>query len=135
MANQYLHPDVFDDGLKVISDNAAMKIVVTAGVPASLAEATAAVGDGAGKRVSSVIDLPAADAVLGDGDVSGRKVAIPSKSGTVAVSTVGSEDLLMVIYDGTRILAINDETSNQQLTEGNPIALPAFGIALTVVQP
>ena len=134
MANQYLHPDVFDDGLKVISDNSAMKIVVCAGVPASRQEAVDAVGTGSGKRVSSIIDLDAADAVLG-AHTGGRKVAIASKSGTAAVTTAGTEDLLIVIYDGTRILAINDETSDQQLTEDNPITLPTFDIALAVVQP
>ena len=134
MANQYLHPDVFDDGLKTISDNANMKIVVCAGVPASVAEASDALGEGSGKRVSSIIDLPAADATLGD-TTGGRKVGVASKSGTVAVAVADETNQLVVIYDTTRILAINDETKNQALTLNNPITIPAFDIPNTVVQP
>jgi hypothetical protein len=33
------------------------------------------------------------------------------------------------------LFAINDETSDQQLTLNNPITLPTFDIALAVVQP
>ena len=134
MANQYLHPDVFDDGLKTISDNATMKLVVCAGVPASRQEAVDAVGTGSGKRVSSIIDLPASDATLGNA-TGGRKVTIASKSGTVAVEVAAATDQLVVIYDDTRILAINDETKNQALTADNPIVIPAFDIPITVVQP
>ena len=35
----------------------------------------------------------------------------------------------------THLLAVTDETSDQQLTLGNPITLPAFDIALTTQQP
>ena len=134
MATQYLHPDVYDDGLKVISENAGMSIVVTAGAPASRAEALDPVGTGTGKRVSDVIALPASDATLGAA-TGGRKVAIASKTGEVAVGTAGSENLHLAIYDGTRLLAVTDETSDQQLTLGNPITLPTFDITLTTQQP
>ena len=134
MATQYLHPDVYDDGLKTISDNAGMSIVVCAGAPATRQEAVDAVGTGDGKRVSDVISLPAADATLAAA-TGGRKVTIASKTGEVAVSTAGTEDLHLVIYDGTRLLAVTDETSDQQLTLGNPITLPTFDITLTTQQP
>lgn len=134
MATQYLHPDVYDNGLTEISDNAAMSVVVCAGAPASRAEATDLVGVGTGKRVSNVIALPAADATLGAA-TGGRKVAIASKSGEVAYTTAGTEDLHIAIYDGTRLLAVTDETSDQQLTLGNPLVLPAFDISIVTQQP
>lgn len=125
MAKRY-HPDIFDNGLREISDNTGMFIAVTQGVPNALSEVTNALGTADGRRVSSQISLSAPDATLGDGDAGARRVAIASKSGTVAVSVTENMDLWLVIYDDTRILVVNDETSNQPLTEGNLITLPAF---------
>lgn len=123
---QTLHSDVFDNGLTTITDNAGMTIVITAGVPATRQEAVDL--HPTGKRVSSAIALPAADAILENGAAGGsRRARIVEKSGTVAASVTG-QDLHIAIYDGTRLLVVNDETSDQALTLSNPITIPTFNI-------
>jgi hypothetical protein len=121
------HPDILDNGLKVISDNANLSMVVTAGAPATREEATTL--HPTGKRVSNVIAVALNEAVLGDGTAGARKVTIASKNGTVAASVVGA-DLHIAIYDGSRLLVVNDESSNQPLSLNNPITIPSFDIAI-----
>jgi hypothetical protein len=117
------HPDIFDDGLSVLAGNANLKQVVTAGVPATVTEASTAYPSG--KRVSSVIDNGSLSITDGTGGT--RKINTGAKSGAVAV-TVSGEDLHVVLYDDTRVLVVNDELSDQALTEGNPISIPSFSI-------
>ena len=134
MANQYLHPDVYDNGLVTLSENSNMSIVLTAEAPSSRQEAVDLLGTGSGKRISTVISLPSASVTLGNIS-GGRRAQIGSSVGNAAVTTTGSENIFVAIYDNSRLLVITEESSNQQMTEGNPITIPIFNVNISVQQP
>jgi len=129
----YLHPDILDNGLSTLSDAASLTMSVCQGAPTTRAEASGLLS-GAGNRVSNEITVAGADVALGNGATAQqRRVTIDPQTGTVAESVSASPDLWVAVYDGTRLLMVTDEVTDQTLTAGNPITIPETRV--TFVQP
>ncbi len=107
----YAHPDVYDNGLLMVKNNAT-HYHICSGQPThhaevlSLSLASVAVGSG--------------DFKIANGDVSGRKITVAQKAGTVASSGQATH---AAIIDATRLL-LETTVTPQQLTAGNPITFP-----------
>lgn len=111
---------VFDYGLTKIK-NTCNKIIVTDGVPN--------IND-----YAATVALKCAEVAVASGDFTianngaGRKVSHAAKEGSATATTNGANDLHIAYLDtnGSKVLAITDETSNQPLTSGNPVVFPAL---------
>ena len=125
----YLHPDIFDNGLTELSENAGMTIVVCDGAPTTRDEASNLLS-GTGFRVSNEITLDAENITL-ESITDGRQAAIAEQTGSVEEDSTEDPELWVAIYDDSRLLVVTDETSDQSLTAGNPLTIPAFNVAIT----
>lgn len=110
-----------DEGLKYISENAAKIYVCTTDTITTYAEASATYNLTTGSAVTS------ANLVIGDGDVSGRKIAVAaqtslncSTSGTAGHIAITSSDTLMIVTTCT----------TQALTSGNTVTIPTWDIEI-----
>lgn len=126
------HQDIYDKGLEQVTNSAnwaggVLSLVVCEDPPSDFTDAsTLPTNATPGERVSSEIALAAGDLTLADKAGGGREVTVAAKSGTVADPTVNGDDLHIAIYDGSRLLVVTDETSDQILTAGNTINLPSY---------
>ena len=107
----YAHPDVYDNGLLTVKNNATHYHICSA-QPTNRAEVLSL-------SLASVA-VSSSDLTVSDGDVSGRKITVSQKSGTVTTSGQATH---AAIIDGTRLLLETTVTA-QQLTAGNPITFP-----------
>mgnify|MGYP000886995066 CR=1 FL=1 len=110
---KFAHSDVFDNGLLLIKNNGNAQHLCSA-YPNSRAEAIA-------YSLASVA-MASGDFTLGNGDVSGRKITMAQKSGTVAANGTA---IYAAVIDGTRILLVTS-ASPQTLTQNNPVTFPAW---------
>lgn len=122
---KYLHPDVIDNGLQHIIDQAAGNVDM-------LLLSTYALADSHATLVTNSLasmGMVAGDFVLGDSGAYDRKLTVAEKTGSVATSAT-APDLHIAIVDTTnsKVLAVTDETSDQDVTAGNPITVPTFDI-------
>lgn len=110
---KFAHSDVFDKGLNEVKNNANAQHLCSA-YPNSRAEVL----------TYSLANVPmvSGDFSLANGDVSGRKVTMAQKSGTVAAN--GSA-IYSAVIDGTRVLLVTS-ASPQTLALGNPVTFPAW---------
>ena len=118
----YIHPDVLDDGLQEITDDAtAIHIVSTAGDPADRA---AVLADTLGNRAVAVgvWEIPNPS----DRGAGGREIVVPA----VADGTVTDTDTATrwALIDGARLLACNTLAAPQGVTNGNTFTLTSFTI-------
>jgi len=112
-----LHPDVLDKGLEEIKNNANQELVCNA-MPVSRADALA--------KALAATAMASGDFVIANGDAGGRKITMAAKSG-VSVTATGAASTCALI-DGTRLLAVTDETTGQTLTAGNTVNIPTWKI-------
>lgn len=114
-----VHNDVLDGAFAIISGNATTMIACSA-EPTTRTEAitTYALAD---------VAVSGGDFSAADGDSSGRKVTVASKSG-VTVDTTGTATHVALV-DGTRLLYVTTCTS-QALTSGNTMTFPAWDIEI-----
>ena len=77
------------------------------------------------------IDMAGGDLSLANFGTYGRQLDVAEKSGSASASAT-SPDLHVAIVDvtNTKVLAVTDETSDQDITNGNPITVPAFAIKI-----
>lgn len=62
-----------------------------------------------------------------NGPVSGRRLTMSSVSGSYTASlAAGAGDLWFVVVSATEVLGWSDETSERQLTSGQPMTAPAI---------
>lgn len=128
-----LNDVIRDNGLVYVQTNKAdMKLVLVVGDPTgvSYADLDTNLGTGNGKKVAEVTDLSTIGTV-GARAGGGRKITIPAFNGvSVLVNSGAAPDLHIVLLriTGSVIVAFSDETSNQQLTAGNQVNLPAWDI-------
>ena len=125
---KYIHPDVIDNGLQHIIDQAA------GNVDMFLIKAYAQ-GDSYATVVGNnngTINTAAGDYTLGDSGTYDRKLTVSEKSGS-ASGSASAPDLHIAIVDvsSTKVLAVTDETSDQDITAGNPITVPTFDIIVS----
>ena len=122
---KYLHPNVLDNGLQYIIDAAAGNVDMLLITAYSQGDSYAVVDS---NKVCTM-NMVGGDFTLGNQGTLGRKVDVAEKSGT-ATGSAASPDLHVAIVDVTnsRVLAVTDESSDQNITNGNPITVPTFAI-------
>lgn len=115
----YLHDDVQDNGLQVITDATSKELHICSAEPTDRASAIA---NSLGNQTGQSVGAPE------DGDTSGRKVV----AAAVAAGSVTSDGTaaFWAIIDGTRLLAADDLAATQVVTSGNPFTLPAIDITI-----
>jgi hypothetical protein len=123
MMAKFIHQDVMDRGLTEIVNNANQMSLIT-GYAVGDAYAVAIA-----KSVCNVAMGPA-DMVTGPFGTNERKIDVAAKTGTASSSSPVTPDLHIALVDtaGSRILAVADETSDQPVTNGNPINFPSWEI-------
>lgn len=114
-----VHNDVLDGAFDVL-DQADLMTVCSA-EPTTRTEAVTTF------KLADVAMTPNTDFTKADGDTSGRKVTVASKSG-VAVDSTGTATHVALV-DGTRLLYVTTCTS-QPLTSGNTANFPAWKVEL-----
>lgn len=114
-----VHDDVLDGALNIIKNNANI-MTVCSQEPTTRTEAvtTFALGD---------VAMVSGDFINADGDTSGRKTSVGSKS-SVNVDNSGTATHV-ALCDGSRLLYVTTCTS-QVLTSGNTITFPAWDIEI-----
>lgn len=130
---KFVHTDIYDNGLSVLSGAGSLTMSLCQGAPTSLSDANT-LASGGGNRVSDEITVAGSDVTLGDGSpTDSRQVTIAAQQGTVQEDVQSSPDLWVAVYDGSRLLLVTDETTDQPLTSGNTLQ---FGeMTLTWEQP
>ena len=116
---RWYHPNTLDNGLNVIVNNTTQVHVIK---NYALADSYATVlANSVGNAA-----LAGGDKVLGD-SATGRQVTTASKSTTVTGDTLVTDDLHIALLDtvNLRVDAVTDETTDQVLTTGNPLTIPA----------
>ena len=109
---------VYDAALNHIKTNCA-KICVCSSEPTTYAEATSTYKLASTSLASSAFGSPA------NGDVSGRKIAIPGVS-SISVASTGSAGHVALVTASA--LMITATCSAQSLTSGNKVNTPTFDI-------
>lgn len=119
-----VHNDVLDAALSYISGNAD-GISVCETEPTSYAEATTNKGGGGNKLAATTPSFtgPA------DGDTSGRKVTSDQKTG-VSVDVTGDADHVALTDSGNTKLLYVTTCTQQTLTSGNTVTIPAWDIEI-----
>lgn len=107
----YAHPDVYDNGLNTVKNNATHYHICSA-QPTNRAAVLS-------YSLASVA-VSSADFTIANGDVSGRKITVAQKSGTVAASGTATH---IAVIDATRLL-LETTVTPQVLTAGNPVTFP-----------
>ena len=123
---KYLHPDVLDNGLQHIIDQAAGNVDML------LIDTYTQ-----GQAYSTVLSNAVMTINMVGGDFSlsaygtGRKLTVAEKSG-VASGNAAPTDLHVAIVDvtGTKVLAVTDETGEAAVSIGDPKTIPTFDIRM-----
>ena len=119
-----IHDDVFDAALAEVATCTRMVVFGPSGTApadvaacaASLAATALTAGDGNG------------DFAIAGGAVSGRKVTVAQQA-SLSVATTGTATHI-ALHDGTDLLLVTTCT-NQLLTSGNTVTVPAFAFEIT----
>lgn len=117
---KYYHPDVLDQGLAVLDTQVTTLHLLkayTQGDNYTTVTVTNSLGS---------VAIAAGDIVLQNQGTLGRQAAVAAKTITGALASGVSPNLHVALVDGTRVLAVTDETSDQQIFSGNNVNVPAF---------
>ena len=124
---KYLHPDVLDNGLQHIIDqsggNVDMLLITSYSQGAAYVTVLA--------NAVMTINMAPGDFTLGAYGTYGRKLNVAQRSGTTS-DNASTPDLHVAIVDvtNTKVLAVTDETGNQDIISGDPKTIPTFDINL-----
>lgn len=121
----FLHPDVLDRGLQEIIDKVSagnVDLLLIDGYTFGAAYATVVANE------IMAIDLAFIDFAL-ENQGTGRKLVVAEKAGTISADAT-NPDLHVAIVDitNTKVLAVTDETGDNDLSVGDPKTIPSFGI-------
>ena len=143
MATRRMHTDVRDNGLTELQTRATageLFVAVVDGDASTYENAQSPLGTATGMRVSDEVALTAGDLTLQDansetGDYAAREILVAAQSSVNgAVSSSGTPDRCIVLYSKEagveKLLTLNDETSDQVLTSGNTVNIPAFRVGM-----
>lgn len=114
---------VLDAALNEIKNNCNLMTVCSA-EPANYAAANVGGGDFLGD-----VSMANGDFTIADGDTSGRKVTVGSKSG-VNVDNTGSATHVALLDTGTSTLLYVTTCTAQSLTSGNTVTFPTWDIEI-----
>lgn len=118
----FVHDDVLDNGLAEIK-SAATTVILCAGAPADLTEATTAFGTGTGKALADVT-VDSDDWTIADASPTGRKITMTAQTG-VTVDVTGTADHLAVV-DASRLLLVIPLSSSVGVTAANTVGFGAW---------
>ncbi len=129
MPTKFLNTNVLDNGLIYVQNK-----VSSSSVLLSLISAYSQGDSYTVVRSNALCDiaLSSADLVLQDGTTSfSRRLTVAQKSGS-ASATATNPDLHVAIVDTTNseVLAVTDETTNQNISSGNNVTIPSFDIQM-----
>lgn len=125
----YAHADVLDNGPAYLKANAVRAILISAYTAGdSYATVLAA--------ALCTITISSADfGALAGADAAPRTLSFLGKSGTASGSSA-TPNLHLAFTDGaSKVLFVTNETSDQAITSGNPVTLPAISPLYTASQP
>lgn len=116
---KWVHSDVLDGGLNAIKNGATRMLLLSGYVAGdSYAVVTAA-------ALNAGVVMAAGDFTLGTSG-SNRTLTTATKSQNASASSA-TPNLHIAFTDGTaKVLWVTDETSDQPITNGNPISFPAL---------
>lgn len=116
----YLHDDVFDDGLNVLT-NDADELHILSQEPASYANvATYTLGNKAGPTVSAPADRSGG----------GREVTVSAITDGDVTGTDDATHWALIDTAGSRLLATNSLSAGQAVTDNNVFTLAQFKIGI-----
>jgi hypothetical protein len=74
------------------------------------------------------VTLAAGDITLGNQGTNGRQAIVAQKTITGAIASGGTPDLHVALVDtvNSLVLAVTDETSDQEIFSGNDVTVPTF---------
>lgn len=115
------HDDVLDGMLNIIKDNCT-RMVACSAAPTTYAEANA---------TYALADVTMADTdfAVGNGDTSGRKVAVAQKTGVEVDTTGTATHVALLDVANTKLLYVTECTS-QPLTDGNTMTFNTWDIEI-----
>jgi hypothetical protein len=119
--SKYLHPDVLDNGLALIKTNAQqVALIKNYTVNDSYATVTG--------NIVAAAATTSTDFTLADQDTLGRKVTSTAKAPTATAASIEGDNLHFALLDDTnsKVLAVTDETTDQVVTVGNTVNIPAL---------
>ncbi len=121
MASAFYGQNVLDQGLNYVVNNVNEMRVITSYTP----------GDTYATVVTNtvcLITMAPADFTLGNQGTLGREVIVAAKSGTASASSGAAPDLhvALTFSTGTEVIVVTDETTDQEITNGNPINVPQW---------
>lgn len=99
-------------------------MTVCSGEPANFAAANVGGGDFLGD-----VTMASGDFTISDGDTSGRKVAVASKS-SVNVDNTGTANHVALLDTANSVLLYVTTCTSQALTSGNTITFPTWDIEI-----
>lgn len=123
-----VHDDVLDNGPEEIKGNATT-VIICAGAPADLTEATTNLGTGDGKKLADVA-VDSSDWSIADGSPDGRTLTFAQQTG-VSVDVSGTADHLAIV-DGSRLLLVLPLASSVALTQNNTTTINSFSYRIPV---
>lgn len=119
MGTKYAHPDLLDNGLNHLKNNATKILLISSYV--------------AGDSYATVVAAKLAEAALAPGDFTvadngtGRKVTSAAKAANATATVAAGQDLHFAFTDGAaKVLYVTDETTDMAITAGNPVNFPTL---------
>lgn len=119
MAKWY-HTDVLDNGLSVL-DTAVTQLHLLKAYSAGDSYATVTTTNSLGS-----VAIAAGDIVLANQGTNGRQATVAAKTITGCTASGAAPNLHIALVDGSRVLAVTDETSDQEIFNGNDVNVPTF---------
>lgn len=115
------HVDVLEAAITLIKSNTERVVLIS----------NYAVGDLYATVTGNIIaaaGVTSTDFTLGDQGVLGRKITSNALTATAIASSIVTDDLHFALLDdaNSRVLAVTDESSNQVVTAGNVVNIPAL---------
>ena len=116
-----VHDDVLDAALNFIKNNA-NEMTVCSGEPATYADAHTTL------KLADVV-MASGDFTVGEGDASGRKVAVAQKANVTVDATGTAVRVCLNDTSGSKLL-YKTECTSQSLTSGNTVTFPTWDIEI-----
>ena len=122
------HNDIFDNGFNAAKINAD-KMVLCKQPPTTFIEGNNLDTDGSpGFKVAEVA-MASGDFTIQDRTGGGREMVVALKSSVTALDdSIVTDDLHIALLDtvNSKLLIVTDETSDQEITTGNPVNFPSW---------
>jgi hypothetical protein len=125
---KFYHSDILDYGLNKIKDLCAGNVDMLLIKAYTQGDSYATVNSNS----VAAQDMVTGDFTLGDQGTYGRQLTVGAKSPTATGDSGGSPDLHIAIVDVTNsaVLAVTDETTDQQIYTGNTVNIPSFDLKM-----